>query len=464
MTLDESTQLARSHKGLLVEEDQELKPLFPMPGVGFCIEQGKGYDLPFHIVDSTDKKPISAVTIFVHGAQATYRALTNKDGKAVVRVFEETPGPVIISPSANYWSQVIPFPTASGITTVPLERLELNGAAVRNRKLMGLEPEFPFTAQGIKIAVLDSGIAQHADLEVAGGINTIDGEDPQDFRRDDHGHGTHCAGIIAGRNGDSGVLGMVPDAGIYSVKVFPGGHLSDLLEGLQWSLDNKMDVVNLSLSIGKVSQILAGKLAELASAGITIVAAAGNESNHISYPAANDGVLAVTAFGSTESFPENSAHSLRVSDLYNPQSGLFFANFSNVGIEADFTAPGVAVISTVPGGYAAWDGTSMACPFICGLAALVLSAHPELKTGDVSQPLAVHHMLSHGSIDLGLPSELQGAGVPQANRVLASALARNKAVQRLSFTRQQQLDRVQPLIADLKQKQEEIRELLAQVG
>jgi hypothetical protein len=105
----------------------------------------------------------------------------------------------------------------------------------------------------------------------------------------------------------------------------------------------------------------------------------------------------------------------------------------------------------------------MACPFISGLAALVLGAHPELKTGDVRQPQAVAQLLSQGAVDLALPPDVQGAGVPQARRVLESALTRQQAVASLSASRQQQQDRLGPLIADIKQKREEIRQLLAQV-
>ncbi len=81
----------------------------------------------------------------------------------------------------------------------------------------------------------------------------------------------------------------------------------------------------------------------------------------------------------------------------------------------------MAVLSTVPTGYAAWDGTSMACPFISGLAALVLEAYPGIRTGDAAQPAQVRHILAANATDLGLPPELQGAGLANAGLALRAA-------------------------------------------
>ena len=327
-----------------------------------------------------------------------------------------------------------------------------------------LTADFPFRGQGVKVAVLDSGVAQHPDLVVAGGYNTLDGEDTQDFRRDEKGHGTHCAGIIAGRTAAAGVLGVAPDAELYSVKVFPGGRLSDLLDGLQWTIDNGIDVVNLSLGMPAPSLQLALKLAEAGQQGIVLVAAAGNDgTSALSHPAADDGVLAVSAFGSTQDFRADSAHALRVGELHNPDTGLFVANFSNSGPETAFIAPGVAVISSVPGGHAAWDGTSMACPFIAGLTALLLSAHPELKPRDARRVEAVRQLLAASAIDLALPAAIQGAGVPQADAALADALEGHRSAAQLAASQQESLRLLEPLIADLEQKQQEIKSMLVQL-
>jgi subtilisin family serine protease len=460
----EVAALAKAYPGLLIEEDQELRLMMPMPGLGFQIGGGQAKEQVFLVADAQTEKPIAGATVFVQCEHGTYRADTGLDGQATVTIYETAIVRVIVSPAAQYWSRVVAPPLADGITTVQLTPLTPDGADAWGRKWVGLDAEFPFRGKGIKVAVIDSGIAQHPDLVVAGGFNTLDGEDTQDFQRDEKGHGTHCAGIIAGRTAAAGVLGIAPDAELYSVKAFPGGRLSDLLEGLQWAIDNGIDVVNLSLGMPAPSAQLALKLADVAQQGIVLVAAAGNDgSNSLSHPAADEGVLAVSAFGSTQGFPPDSAHALRVGEMHNPGTGLFVASFSNSGPETAFIAPGVAVISSVPGGYAAWDGTSMACPFVTGLAALLLSAHPELKVRDLRRLAAVRQLLAASAVDLALPVAIQGAGVPQADAALADALESHYSAEQLAAAQQESLRLLEPLIADLEQKQLEIKSMLVQL-
>jgi subtilisin family serine protease len=464
LTEAEALELAQSYPGLLIEEDQELRLLGSMPAMGFQIEGARGQEHLFLIVDDQTQKPIADATVFMQGEHATYRSRTGRDGRAKVTVFESVIERVIVSPAAQYWSRFIEASTPGAVVTVALRRFELNGAAAWGRAWLGLNADFPFRGKGVKVAVIDSGIAEHADLSVAGGYNVLDGEDVQGFRNDDKGHGTHCAGIIAGRTPDAGVLGVAPDAELYSIKAFPGGRLSDLLEGLQWAIDNRMDVVNVSLGVRMPSAQLAIKLAEVAHCGIVTVAAAGNDSDSLSHPAADEGVIAVTAFGSTQAAPADSAHALRVGELHNEATGLFVANFSNAGPQTAFIAPGVAIVSSVPHGHAAWDGTSMAAPFVTGLVALVLSAHPELRTGDFRQVQALRQLLEATSVDLRLPRAIQGAGVPQADAALGDALSQRRAAEHLATAQHDSLRALEPLIADLELKQMEIKALLLRLA
>ena len=102
---------------------------------------------------------------------------------------------------------------------------------------------------GVKVAVIDTGIdLSHPDLiaNIKGGFNTIDHK--ASFT-DDNGHGTHVAGTIAAANNDIGVIGVAPEANLYAVKVLDKtgtGRISDVIEGIQWSVDNHMQVVNMS--------------------------------------------------------------------------------------------------------------------------------------------------------------------------------------------------------------------------
>jgi subtilisin family serine protease len=320
------------------------------------------------------------------------------------------------------------------------------------------------SGSGVKIAVIDSGVAEHPDLVVKGGFNCLDEENPAHFRRDDNGHGTHCAGIIAGRSTSAGVTGVAPDADLYSIKVFPGGKLSDLLEGIQWAIDNGMDVISMSLAMAQPSAALAEVVGAAIQRGIICVAAAGNDGSAVRYPAMIEGVIAVSAIGHLTTFPADSGHALRVSTLANPETGLFFSNFSSVGPEIGFCSPGVAVISTVPQGYAAWDGTSVACPFVAGAAALALSAYPQLRTGDLTQVLSMREILAVSARDLRLPAELQGAGLVNAAPLQAAAAKQKGATERLKFMRGKHQETLAELDADLAKTCQQIEDILASTG
>jgi subtilisin len=215
------------------------------------------------------------------------------------------------------------------------------------------------TGVGAKIAILDTGIDYtHPDLgNYVGGYDFVNGDsDPMD----DHGHGTHCAGIAAASSGDGGVVGVAPDASLYGVKVLDSqgsGYYSDIAAGLEWThtnqTDGQMHVASMSLGGGRGSTTLERACNAAADSGVFVVAAAGNDGrNRVSYPAKYPSVVAVSATDDAD--------------------GL--AWFSNRGDEIELAAPGVAINSTVPGAdYESWSGTSMACPHVAGVAALVMA-------------------------------------------------------------------------------------------
>lgn len=464
LTEREARDLADSRPDLLVEEDQPLQHFMPMPGLGLQVSNDGGTPLTFRVADRATGEPLQGVAILAQGATVTSKAYTDQDGVATLRAFEGLDR-VIVSPAANYWSRVVGPDAAGADTTVGLDRLEPRGAGDWTRALMGIERDAAELAgAGVKVAIIDGGIAAHPDLRVAGGFNALDGQDEAAFDLDDSGHGTHCAGIIAGQGGDGGVAGIAPGAEIYSLKVFPGGRLSDLVEAIHWSIENRMDVLNMSLGLEAPSQALAVAIEQALAAGIVPVAAAGNGGGAVRYPAAFDGVLGVGALGMLGQFPEDSGHALRVSELSNPASGLFFANFSCTGAGLSFLAPGVAVISSVPGGYAAWDGTSMASPFVAGLAAVALGMNPQLRTGGPQQALAVHHLLAATATDLQLPPAMQGDGLPTARPLLAQVLQRRTADQHVASVRRLCEQRSEAIRAGLARSRQEIQDLLASLA
>ncbi len=210
------------------------------------------------------------------------------------------------------------------------------------------------TGEGIKVAVIDSGIAKHKDLRknIKGEFNAIEPSKPA---TDDYGHGTHVAGIIAAKDNKVGVVGVAPDAELYAVKVldaFGLGYLSDLAEGIEWSINNGIQVINLSVEVQSDFPLLRDSIKRALDAGLIVVAAAGNNNGGCAvYPAAYEGVLSVSAIDDTDNI----------------------ASFSAVG-KIDFTAPGVDIRSTyLDNGYANLSGTSMAAPHVTGMIALLLA-------------------------------------------------------------------------------------------
>lgn len=432
MTHEEAEKLVSLCPDLIVEEDLELELYRPMPGLPPSIPKGPSVSMRVKVTDEAGL-PVSGVSIIAAGRQISYRGETDGKGLAKLVVHESFLPYLIASPRQGLWSRLIPSVTVSSRSelTVVLKKLPVSGDFTWGHTALGMDRiGGAFTGKGVKVAVIDSGIAGHEDLVAAGGFNTLDGQEPTAWNLDEKGHGTHCAGVMAARADNRlGIRGVAPGAEVYSLKVFPGGRFSDLLEAVNWCIDNYIDVISMSLGSPYPSEQVALALAEAHGRGITCVAAAGNDAGAVGYPAALQEVIAVSAIGRVGTFPDDSAHSLNFSDYSGRDGKHFFASFSNWGPEIAVCAPGVAILSTVPAGYAAWDGTSMACPFVSGLAVLILEAYPEIRTGDVNQSLAVRDLIQRSAVDLGLPSEMQGTGMVSASRALGAALIRNRGNQ-----------------------------------
>lgn len=255
-------------------------------------------------------------------------------------------------------------------------------------------------AQDVRVAIVDTGIdLQHPDLiaNIAGGINLVKaGAIP----RDDNGHGTHVAGIAAAVHNRIGVAGVAPSARLYAVKVLDAsgsGQLSNVILGLQWTVDQGMDVVNMSLGLPVDVQAFRTAIRNAAASGLTIVAAAGNlgGTNSVIYPAKYPEVIAVSAV-TTEGK---------------------IASFSSTGPEVDVAAPGVNILSTLPARrYGRMSGTSMASPHVTGAAALYLSLVP------TATPVQVRAIVAATSVVLpGLTEEQQGSGMVDALNIVRAA-------------------------------------------
>jgi subtilisin family serine protease len=193
-----------------------------------------------------------------------------------------------------------------------------------------------FRGQGIKVGIFDSGIdVDHPDLTVVGGFDLVgDGNGLDDCQ----GHGTHVAGIVAARNNGRHTVGVAPSAQLYSMRfadcTWSGATLAKMIQGVEWAIDNGMDVVNMSFGFG-LAGVVASPLspsraaedafAEAEARGVVLVAASGNSSTpYVGFPAAYESVIAVGATDDADNL----------------------ASFSQWGTDQELTAPGVNNLSS----------------------------------------------------------------------------------------------------------------------
>jgi subtilisin len=266
------------------------------------------------------------------------------------------------------------------------------------------------TGDPVKVAVVDTGIdTSHPDLSanVKGGYSAV--SYTRSFS-DDNGHGTHVAGTIAAANNTIGVVGVAPNADLYAVKVLDkngSGYVSDIIKGIQWSVSNGVNVINMSLGSSTYSLAFDTACQQAIASGVTIVAAAGNSGpslGTVGYPAKFAGVIGVSATDSSN----------------------VIASFSSRGDGVDIAAPGVSIYSTYRGStYATLSGTSMASPHVAGVVALVLTTpvgSDDLDADGSWDPAEVQNRLTRTATDLGTAGydTSYGWGMARADRAVAA--------------------------------------------
>lgn len=256
--------------------------------------------------------------------------------------------------------------------------------------------------EGVKVAVIDTGCdLDHPDLVHAllPGRNLVN---KNALPWDDCGHGTHASGIIAAADNKIGVVGVAPMANIIPIKVLDehgNGDLKTVTEGVYAAIDLGADMLSMSLGCPQPLPALRTALKAAADKGIPTFVAAGNagRTKDVFYPAAYEETIAIGA----------------IDRNFNR------AEFSNTGRNLDFMAPGVDILSTVPKHwYALMSGTSMASPWVVGIAALLLSAcrkhHgsvcPSLKTVEDFRQKFREHVLPLKDGNAGKPF-FEGYGI-----------------------------------------------------
>ncbi|WP_138420599.1 S8 family peptidase [Aquibacillus sediminis] len=237
-----------------------------------------------------------------------------------------------------------------------------------------------FTGEGVKVAVLDTGIADHEDVTITAGVSMVDYTNSY---QDDHGHGTQVAGIIGAKPNDIGIVGVAPASELYAVKVLGQdgtGYTSDVIAGIDWAIQQDMDIMNISLGAERGSPLMESYIRQAIDQNIVVIAAAGNDGtpagteDNVGYPARYSQVIAV---GATNQSNQR-------------------ADFSSTGQAVEIAAPGEAILSThLHNKYARVNGTSFASPYVAGVAALIKQLNPSMT---VSQ---IRKRIQQESIDLG---------------------------------------------------------------
>ncbi|WP_128478454.1 S8 family peptidase [Halorussus pelagicus] len=204
---------------------------------------------------------------------------------------------------------------------------------------------------------------------------------------DDNDHGTHCAGIADAVDNTEGVVGVSTEATLHAVKVLDcsgSGTFSDIAAGVEYVADQGWDVASMSLGGSSGSSALKDAVEYAQGEGVLLVAAAGNDgpcTGCVGYPAAYDEVVAVSSTDSNDDLSE----------------------FSSQGPEIELAAPGTDIYSTVPGGYATFSGTSMACPHVAGGGGQLMANGA--TNGDARS------QLKSTAENIGLSSNESGAGL-----------------------------------------------------
>ena len=267
---------------------------------------------------------------------------------------------------------------------------------------------------GIVVAVLDTGIDyMHpalgggigAGFKVVAGHDFVDGDDDP---MDEHGHGTHVAGIVAGGNDD--VRGVAPNAKLIAYRVLGAngfGDTSDIIAAIEWTVDpnrdgdlsDHVDVANMSLGGGgDADSPLSQAVDNATQAGVVFCLAAGNTSGERTVGSPASARLGITV-GSSDQYDFLASYSSRGPSV------------PDWGLKPEVVAPGSGILSAkLGGGTVVFSGTSMAAPHVAGAAALLLQLHPDWSPADVKAALVgsahpiVEHVMGQGGGRIDIPA------------------------------------------------------------
>ena len=293
-----------------------------------------------------------------------------------------------------------------------------------NFRMIGIEEAWKHSkGKGVVVAVVDTGVAigpstkgvpcrDFAQTHYTKGYNFVDNNDDA---YDDNAHGTHVAGTIAeSTNNNEGVAGIAYEATIMPIKVLSAsgsGTAAGVADGIRYAADHGAKVINMSLGSSQSSEVIHNACKYAAKKGVAIVCAAGNGfGGAVGYPAAYPECIAVSSVGPTGKIAKYSSYGKQVA-LAAPGGDY---------IDSRDPADGILQNTNFPdskGGhgddYYAFQGTSMACPHVAGVAALI-------EAQGITDPAKVRDILLKSAVANGDPNKY-GAGILSASRATERA-------------------------------------------
>ena len=368
--------------------------------------------------DSVSGKPVSGATAKIILPNVTFEisAVSDQNGTVVFPLRGKTllnPGLMVEAGFDNHWGYFGGFPSLDSGDSINIDIIDIQNQPDALR-IMGTE-SYSGLGDGVKIAVIDTGVGPHRDLPNTSGDNdsTL-------------GHGTHVAGIIAG-NGPGKLRGLAPNSKILSYRVFedPSSQIVAnfrIHQAIYQAVEDGCHLINMSLKIrdGLYEPVVARAIEYAKSKGVVCFAAAGNDfKKPVAFPGKHPDCLAISACGNVDGLPATAIDRWTVpkGDRSNMDPSVFLAKFSNIGklgTSVDYIAPGAGIIATVPGNnYAPMSGTSMACPAAVGAAAQILSQHTDILSlpSDHSRHFQIVNLIQSMSSSIGFSVNYEGNGM-----------------------------------------------------
>jgi len=257
------------------------------------------HEVRFRILGEGDR-PLTNAVVNLYGPGFPAQALTDSSGQASLQTHTVDGSgihAVYVRPAADHWERYIQNPSlepgqVNVIRLSPLDRTMGRFPGERpygwGQRIMKFDRvSTDWNGAGTKIGIIDSGCDTSHPLlrHIVRGVDFTGDEDPQSWKSDEMGQGTHCAGIVAASAlASSDIIGCAPGAEVHIFKVVPGGHYSDLIDALDQCIERRLDIVQIGVSGEQFSELVAQKITEARLNGIACIAGAGNSGRSRAIP------------------------------------------------------------------------------------------------------------------------------------------------------------------------------------